>query len=159
MPSIVWGILGVVVFAQLLRAHHGPEVSGLSYISGGLTLAVLVMPFLIIITMEALRAVPQGSARLPTASGPPDGRWSGATSCPMQPRGVHRDDPSWARAFETAPILLVGAGHRLPHPGGGDGPIDTLQGKYTALPTIIYSWAGKPGEDGPHSRPLRSWCC
>ena len=28
-----------------------------------------------------------------------------------------------------------------------NGPIDTLQGKYTALPTIIYSWAGKPGED------------
>ena len=59
MPSIVYGILGLVVFAQTLRWITGPETSGLSYISGGLTLVVLVMPFMIIITMEALRAVPK----------------------------------------------------------------------------------------------------
>ena len=61
VPSIVYGILGVAIFAGTdLRSVTGPESSGLSYISGGLTLAVLVMPFMIIITMEALRTVPRG---------------------------------------------------------------------------------------------------
>ncbi len=62
VPAIVYGILGLVIFAQMLRRITGPDssVNGLSYISGGLTLSVLVMPFVIIITMEALRAVPKG---------------------------------------------------------------------------------------------------
>ena len=52
---MVYGILGLVVFVQALRAITGPESSGKSYISGGLTLAVLVMPIMILITMEALQ--------------------------------------------------------------------------------------------------------
>ena len=151
VPSIVWGILGVVVFAQLLRGITGPEVSGLSYISGGLTLAVLVMPFLIIITMEALRAVPQGIRE--AAYGVGATRWEVVRShvLPYAAPGVFTGTIlALARAFgETAPILLVGAVTGYLTPGGGDGPIDTLQGKYTALPTIIYSWAGKPGEEWP----------
>ena len=60
VPSIVYGILGLVVFAQALRSITGRQVHGLSLATGGLTLSVLVMPFIIIITMEALRAVPKG---------------------------------------------------------------------------------------------------
>jgi phosphate transport system permease protein len=60
VPSIVYGILGLVVFVKALRAFTGPDSFGRSYLSGGLTLAVLIMPFVIIITMEALRAVPIG---------------------------------------------------------------------------------------------------
>ncbi|MGH2637655.1 MAG: hypothetical protein ACRDHU_16115, partial [Actinomycetota bacterium] len=52
VPSVVYGILGLVVFVQALRAFTGPESNGRSYISGGLTLAVLVMPIVILITME-----------------------------------------------------------------------------------------------------------
>jgi phosphate transport system permease protein len=61
VPSIVYGILGLVVFVQAFRGFTGPGGGdpGLSYISGGLTLAVLVMPIVILVTMEALRAVPQ----------------------------------------------------------------------------------------------------
>ena len=44
-------------------ASPAPTSSGASYISGGLTLAVLVMPIVILITMEALRAVPSGHPR------------------------------------------------------------------------------------------------
>ena len=60
VPSIVYGILGLVVFVQALRSVTGPDVYGRSYLAGGLTLAVLVMPIVILITMEALRAVPNG---------------------------------------------------------------------------------------------------
>jgi phosphate transport system permease protein len=151
VPSIVYGILGVVVFAQLLRGITGPEVSGLSYISGGLTLVVLVMPFLIIITMEALRAVPIGIRE--AAYGVGATRWEVVRShvLPYAAPGVLTGTIlALARAFgETAPILLVGAVTGYLTPGGGDGLIDTLQGKYTALPTIIYSWARRPGEEWP----------
>ncbi|MDH5314449.1 MAG: ABC transporter permease subunit, partial [Actinomycetota bacterium] len=59
VPSIVYGILGLVVFVQALRAVTGPNVFGRSYVSGGLTLSALVLPIVILITMEALRAVPR----------------------------------------------------------------------------------------------------
>jgi phosphate transport system permease protein len=53
-----------------------------------------------------------------------------------------------ARAFgETAPLLLVGAVTGYLSPGGSSGLLETLQGKYTALPTIIFNWARQPGEE------------
>ncbi|HEY6568307.1 MAG TPA: ABC transporter permease subunit, partial [Actinomycetota bacterium] len=61
VPSIVYGILGLVVFVQAMRSFTGPDSFGRSFISGGMTLAVLVLPIIILITMEALRAVPKSS--------------------------------------------------------------------------------------------------
>ena len=145
VPSIVYGILGLVVFVQALRAY-GPG-AGLSYLSGGLTLAILVMPFVIIITMEALRAVPRSIREAPTGSAPPGGRWSGATSCRTRRRDVHRQR-SWRWPGRSARPRRSSSsgGDRLPSPGVGD-PIESLQGKYTALPTISLHWARQPGED------------
>jgi phosphate transport system permease protein len=70
----VYGILGLVVFVQTMRAVTGPDTFGRSFISGGLTLAVLVLPIVILITMEALRAVPKSIREPPTVWEPPDGR-------------------------------------------------------------------------------------
>jgi len=152
VPSIVYGILGVVVFAQALRSVTGPESSGLSYISGGLTLSVLVMPFVIIITMEALRAVPSGIRE--AAYGVGATRWEVVRShvLPYAAPGVLTGTIlALARAFgETAPILLVGAVTGYLSPGGSRGFLETLQGKYTALPTIIFDWARQPGEEFAH---------
>jgi phosphate transport system permease protein len=147
VPSIVYGILGVVVFAQILRGLTGPESSGLSYISGGLTLAVLVMPFMIIITMEALRAVPRGIRE--AAYGVGATRWEVVRShvLPYAAPGMFTGGIlALARAFgETAPLLLVGAVTGYLSPGGSENLVDTLQGRYTALPTIIFSWSRQPG--------------
>lgn len=149
VPSIVYGILGVVVFAQTLRSVTGPDSSGLSYISGGLTLAVLVMPFMIIITMEALRAVPRGIRE--AAYGVGATRWEVVRShvLPYAAPGVFTGAIlALARAFgETAPLLLVGAVTGYMTPGGSDSLLTTLQGHYTALPTIIFSWARQPGDE------------
>ena len=148
VPSIVYGILGVVVFAQTLRSVTG----GLSYISGGLTLAVLVMPFMIIITMEALRAVPRGIRE--AAYGVGATRWEVVRShvLPYATPGVFTGAIlALARAFgETAPLLLVGAVTGYLTPGGSGNVIETLQGRYTALPTIIYNWARQPGDAWRH---------
>lgn len=145
VPAIVYGILGLVIFAQALRAITGPDVSGLSYISGGLTLSVLVMPFIIIITMEALRAVPNGIRD--AAYGVGATRWEVVRShvLPYAAPGVFTGVIlAIARAFgETAPLLLVGAVTGFLSTGN-QGILETLHGKYTALPTIIYSWSKQP---------------
>jgi phosphate transport system permease protein len=149
VPSIVYGILGVVVFAEALRSVTGPETSGLSYISGGLTLAVLVMPFIIIITMEALRAVPSGIRE--AAYGVGATRWEVVRShvLPYAAPGIFTGAIlALARAFgETAPLLLVGAVTGYLSPGSWGSLLETLQGPYTALPTIIFSWSRYPGEE------------
>jgi phosphate transport system permease protein len=149
VPSIVYGILGVAVFAGTLRSVTGPESNGLSYITGGLTLAVLVMPFMIIITMEALRTVPRGIRE--AAYGVGATRWEVVRShvLPYAAPGVFTGAIlALARAFgETAPLLLVGAVTGYLSPGGSGGLIETLQGRFTALPTIIFSWSRLPGDE------------
>ena len=116
VPSIVYGILGLVVFVQALRAVTGPDRFGRSYISGGLTLAVLVLPIIILITMEALRAVPKSIRE--AAYGVGRDAMGGGAEPRAAVRGtghLHRPILSLARAFgETAPLLLVGRRHRVP---------------------------------------------
>src|SRR5919106_2389411 len=54
VPSIVFGILGLALFVKLFGSFTG----GRSMVAAGLTLAVLVLPIVIITSAEALRAVP-----------------------------------------------------------------------------------------------------
>ena len=149
VPSIVYGILGLVVFVQAMRGITGPDSYGRSLISGGLTLSVLVMPIVILITMEALRAVPNGIRE--AAYGVGSTRWEVVRShvLPYAAPGVFTGMIlALARAFgETAPLLLVGAVTGYLNTPGGLGPLETLQGPYTSLPTLIFSWARQPGED------------
>ena len=149
VPSIVYGILGLVVFVQALRAITGPGTFGRSFISGGLTLAVLVMPIVILISMEALRAVPTSIRE--AAYGVGATRWEVIRShvLPYAAPGIFTGMIlALARAFgETAPLLLVGAVTGYLNTPGGRGPLEVLQGQYTSLPTLIFSWAREPGED------------
>jgi phosphate transport system permease protein len=149
VPSVVYGILGLVVFAQALRRITGPEVAGLSYISGGLTLAVLVVPIVILVTMEALRAVPMSIRE--AAYGVGATRWEVVRShvLPYAAPGVFTGSIlSLARAFgETAPLLLVGAVTGYISTGGDRGVLETLRGRFTALPTLIFSFSRQIGDD------------
>ena len=149
VPSIVYGILGLVVFVQTLRAFTGPDTFGRSYISGGLTLSVLVLPIIILVTMEALRAVPKSVRE--AAYGVGATRWEVVRShvLPYAAPGVFTGlILSMARAFgETAPLLLVGAVTGYLSTSSSATPLEVLQGKYTALPTQIYSWSRLAGED------------
>jgi phosphate transport system permease protein len=150
VPSIVFGILGLVLFARAFRSITGPEVSGLSLISGGLTLSVLVMPIIILVTMEALRAVPKSIRE--AAYGVGATRWEVVRShvLPYAAPGIFTGTIlSLARAFgETAPILMVGSviGYLSPSPSGRS-LLEILQGKYTALPTQIFSFSRQIGDD------------
>ena len=149
VPSVVYGILGLVIFVQAMRAITGPDSSGRSYISGGLTLAVLVMPIVILITMEALRAVP--SSIREGAYGVGATRWEVVRShvLPYAAPGIFTGAIlALARAFgETAPLLLVGAVTGYISTPSGRTPLEILQGPYTALPTQIFAWAKLPAGD------------
>jgi phosphate transport system permease protein len=151
VPSIVYGILGLVVFVQTLRSVTGPGGGqlGLSYISGGLTLAVLVMPIVILVTMEALRAVPRSIRE--GAYGVGATRWEVIRShvLPYAAPGIFTGAIlALARAFgETAPLLLVGATTGFFSNPSGQSPLEVLQGFYTALPTLVYSWSRLPRAD------------
>ena len=146
VPSIVYGLLGLAIFVVALRDVVGPgSSSGRGLLAGGLTMAILVLPIVIITSAEALRAVP--TAIREAAFGVGATRWEVVRShvLPYAAPGIFTGTIlSMARAFgETAPLILVGAvigGFNVQY----DSVIETLQGRYTALPTTVYDWARKP---------------
>jgi phosphate transport system permease protein len=145
VPSIVYGILGLVVFVDVMhKIMPGLKETG-GLLSGGLTLAVLVLPIVIITASEALRAVPAGIRE--AAYGVGATRWEVIRShvVPNAAPGILTGVVlTLARAFgETAPLLLVGAIKGFFATGGGSLG-DKLLGSYTALPVLIYNWTGRP---------------
>ena len=148
VPSIVYGILGLVVFVKIMRGITGPEIFGRSHLSGGLTLAILAMPFVVIVSMEALRAVP--NAIREAAYGVGATRWEVVRShvVPYAAPGIFTGAIlSLARAFgETAPLLLVGATTGFLSTGNASF-LETLRGPYTALPTLVFAWTRLPGKE------------
>jgi phosphate transport system permease protein len=140
VPAIVYGLLGLAVFVTLLGM-------GKTLIVGGLTLAVLVLPIVVITTSEALRAVPNSIREAAFAVGAT--RWETVRShvLPYAAPGILTGTIlSLARAFgETAPLLMVGAVAGTFSSGGG--LIEQISGPYTALPTIVFSWAGRPQDE------------
>jgi phosphate transport system permease protein len=141
VPAIVYGLLGLAIFAQTLTAVTG----GRTLLAGALTLSVLVLPIVIITTAEALRAVP--STIREAAYGVGATRWEVVRShvLPYAAPGIFTGTIlSLARAFgETAPLLLVGAVTGA-FAITTDNIVETLQGRYTALPTVIYRWTTLP---------------
>jgi phosphate transport system permease protein len=107
------------------------------------------MPIVILVTMEALRAVPASIRE--AAYGVGATRWEVIRShvLPYAAPGIFTGAIlSLARAFgETAPLLLVGAVTGYFSAGSGRGFVEVLQGKYTALPTQIFAWAKLPGQE------------
>jgi phosphate transport system permease protein len=144
VPAIVYGILGFAVFAQLLGSVTGPNVSGLSLLSGGLTISLMVLPIIIITTQEALRSVPKSIREGGFGVGAT--RWEVIRShvLPNAAPGILTGSVlAMARALgETAPLIMVGAVTGFLSTHGG--PISALQQKFTALPTLIFAYTKKP---------------
>ncbi|HEX2195672.1 MAG TPA: phosphate ABC transporter permease PstA [Actinomycetota bacterium] len=141
VPSIVYGILGFSIFVQVLGGLTGGE----SVMAGGVTLAVLVLPIVIITTAEALRAVPDSIREAGYGVGAT--RWEVVRShvLPSAAPGILTGTVlSLSRALgETAPLLLVGAVTGF-LATGSQSFVEQIQGPFTALPTIVFSWARQP---------------
>jgi phosphate transport system permease protein len=144
VPSIVYGILGLTILVKGLAGFTG----GRSIVSGGLTLAVLVLPIVIITTAEAIRAVPQSIREAGFGVGAT--RWEVIRSLvlPSAAPGILTGTVlSLSRALgETAPLLLVGAVTGF-LATGGQNLIEQMRGPFTALPVTIFAWARQPSTD------------
>jgi phosphate transport system permease protein len=139
VPSIVYGLLGLALFVSTLSL-------GKTLVAGALTLSVLVLPIVVITTSEALRAVPMSIRE--AAFGVGATRWETIREhvLPYAAPGILTGTIlSLGRAFgETAPLLMVGA---IAGTFTSTAVGDMLTGAYTALPTIVYNWAGQPQDE------------
>lgn len=150
VPSVVYGILGLTIFTKALGGLTGSAGSnGRTIVSAGLTLAVLVLPVVIITAAEALRAVPTGLREAGFGVG--GTRWEVIKDhvIPYAAPGILTGTVlALARALgEAAPLILVGA--TSGYLTGGDRFFDfeALRERFTAMPIVITTWAGRPGAD------------
>ncbi len=146
VPSIVYGLLALGLFVYAFGL-------GQSILSAGLTLALLILPIVIVTTREALRAIPQHVREAAYACGA--SRWQ-VVSHHLVPYGLPGILTGviigMARAIgETAPIITIGAltfiAFLPPLPGTGDpaaGLFDWLFSPFTVMPIQIFNWTSRP---------------
>jgi phosphate transport system permease protein len=138
VPSIIYGILGLGFIVR------GPLDLGFVLAAGSLTLALLVLPMVIIAAREAIRAVPdsirQGSLALGATKWQTIRRQVLPASIPGIVTGVIL---AVSRALgEAAPLLLVGSAAFVTF----DTP-QPFEGGYSALPVQIYNYAVQPQDE------------
>ena len=148
VPAIVYGILGLAIFVELFGSWTGPgSVEGRSLLAGGLTIAIMVLPLIIITTAEALRAVPRSIREAGFGVGAT--RWEVVRShvLPNAAPGILTGSVlAMARALgETAPLIMVGAVTGFLSTSGG--LAESLQQRFTSLPTLIFAYVKKPQPD------------
>ena len=144
VPSVVYGLLGLAVFVELLGGGPSSVVNltgGRTVMTAGLTIAVLVLPIVIITAAEAIRAVPdslrQGGYGLGAT------RWEVTRQLvlPAAAPGILTGTIlALSRAIgETAPLIVVGA------ITGFLGTDLSLFSQFTALPVQVFNLARQPG--------------
>ncbi len=145
VPSVVYGLLGLAAFVGLFGALG--VGNGRNVLTGGLTLAVLILPLVIITSAEAIRAVPNAIREAGYGIGA--SRWQVVRKLvlPSAAPGILTGTVlALSRALgETAPLILVGA--VLGSFSTGGSAVDLFTGPYTALPIISFDWARKPQDE------------
>ncbi|MFM7145782.1 MAG: phosphate ABC transporter permease PstA [Actinomycetales bacterium] len=136
VPSIVYGILGLAVFARALAL-------GQSVITAAATLALLVLPIIIIATREALRAVPRSIRDGSLALGATPWQTAYRQTLPAALPGIATGTIlALSRAIgEAAPLLMIGAVAFITF-----NPDGVLSG-FTTLPIQIFNWTKDPREE------------
>jgi phosphate transport system permease protein len=144
VPSIVYGILGL---AFLVR---GPLSLGNVVLAGGLTLALLVLPMVIIAGREALRAVPSSIREGCLALGATQWQTIWRQVLPAAVPGIATGVIlALSRAIgETAPLIVVGAVAVIAFNPEG------LDSQFTAMPIQIFDWISRASNDVNNYRPL-----
>jgi len=139
VPSVVFGLLGLVVFVDLLQM-------GRTLLAGALTMGLLILPVVVISSREAIRAVPLSLRQASYGLGATQWQTIRSHVLPSALPGILTGTIlSMSRAIgETAPLLVVGgASQVLFRPAG---PLDP----YMVMPLQIYNWTGRPQEEFEH---------
>ena len=132
VPSIVYGLLGLALFVRWLALDR-------SILSGALTLALLILPMIILVSQEALKAVPRsyrdGSLALGATRWQTIRRQVLPSAAPGILTGIIL---SVSRAIgETAPLITIGAATAWFIPS-------KLSDSFTVLPIQIFDWSSRP---------------
>ena len=145
VPSVVYGLLGLFLFVEGIPNLIGKR----SLTAAGLTLAILVLPIVIITSQEALRAVPNSLKE--GSYGVGDTRWETIRrqAIPYAAPGILTGTLlSMSRAIgEAAPLILVGAVTGFL--GNNPSILDPrqLDDNFTAMPIVITRWTQQPLPD------------
>lgn len=133
VPSIIYGLLGLGLFVRLLSM-------GRSVLAGACTLALLVLPIVIISTREALRAVPASLREGSYALGATKWQTIQHQVLPAALPGILTGMIlALSRAIgETAPLITIGALTYVPFLPSG------VWSDFTVLPIQIFNWVSRP---------------
>jgi phosphate transport system permease protein len=146
VPSIIYGMLGLAVFVRALGTLTSGQVIGITdsngrtVLSAGLTLALLILPVMIINAQEAIRAVPSSIREASYGVGATKWQTIWRQVLPAAFPGILTGMIlSMSRAVgETAPLIVVGASTFIS--SDPNGPFS----KFTVVPIQIYQWTTKP---------------
>jgi phosphate transport system permease protein len=146
VPSIIYGMLGLAVFVRVLGDFTSGAVFGVTdtngrtVVSAALTMALLILPVVIINAQEAIRAVPRSIREASYGVGATQWQTIWNQVLPVALPGILTGVIlSMSRAVgETAPLIVVGASTFI----GIDpnGPFS----KFTVVPIQIYQWTSRP---------------
>ncbi|HSC27878.1 MAG TPA: phosphate ABC transporter permease PstA [Vicinamibacterales bacterium] len=133
VPSIIYGLLGLGLFVRTMGM-------GRSVLAGAATLALLVLPVVILSTREALRAVPGSLREASYALGATKWQTVWHQVLPHAMPGILTGlILSLSRAVgETAPLITIGALTYVPFAP------DSIWSPFTVLPIQIFNWVSRP---------------
>jgi len=148
VPSIIYGLLALGLFVYQFNF-------GQSVLTAGLTLALLILPIVIVATRESLRAVPKAIRE--AAYGLGATRWEVTKDhvLPYSTGGILTGlILGLSRAIgETAPIITIGALSFIaflpPSPVTGEFPFlnfEWLMSEFTAMPIQMFNWVSRPDQ-------------
>jgi phosphate transport system permease protein len=137
VPSVVYGILGLAFIVR------GPVSLGRTLLAGGITLSLLVLPVVIIVAREAIRAVPPSIREGSLALGATQWQTIWKQVLPGSIAGIATGVIlALSRAIgETAPLLVIGAAVNPRFNPDGIGSA------FTALPIQIFAWTQDPNRE------------
>lgn len=155
VPSIIYGMLGLAIFVRALSSITSGQIfgefanssdNGRTLLSAGLTLALLVLPIIIINTQEAIRAVPDSLRQASYGLGATKLQTIWHHVLPNALPGILTGTIlAISRAIgETAPLVVVGAATYITFDPKG------LFSKFTTLPIQIYQWSSRPQVEFQH---------
>lgn len=146
VPSIVYGLLALGLFVYQFGL-------GQSILSAGLTLALLILPVVIVATREAIRSIPQGIREGAYALGATKWQLSKDHIIPYAMPGILTGVIiGMARAIgETAPVITIGAltfiAFLPPSPIQMEPPFvsfDWVMSPFTVMPIQMFNWTSRP---------------
>jgi phosphate transport system permease protein len=146
VPSIIYGLLGLGIFVRTL--HMGRSV-----LAGGLTLALLVLPVIVMATRESLRAIPPSIREASLAVGATKWQTVRHQVVPAALPGILTGTIlAMSRAIgESAPLITIGALTYIAflpaHPVTAEFPFLSAKGlfdPFTALPIQVFNWVSRP---------------